>query len=85
VNSVKGKRGASLAHSSYAIRLTVNKVGAKFTYRSTSGVEYHLEDSIDVQELAKDWVVSQMLVTQDHPDRIMARIAKAIENLKEEK
>ena len=65
-----------------AIRLNVTKMGAKFTYKSISGVEYRLEDSIDVQKLAADWVVSQMLVTQDHPDRIMPRIAKAIEDLK---
>jgi hypothetical protein len=63
------------------IKQTVNKVGAKFTYRSAARSEYNLEDSINIQELTTDWVDSHMLVTQDHPDRIMPRIAKTLENI----
>ncbi len=66
------------------IRENVVEVQAKFKYRSTRGVDYQLNDSIPVQKVTNDWVTSRMLVTQDHPDRIMPRIAKTLEGIEKE-
>jgi hypothetical protein len=63
------------------IRERVIEVRAKFTYGSASGSEYELNDSIRVQEITYDWLVSKMMATQDHPERILPRIAKALEDL----
>lgn len=65
------------------IRENVIEVGATFKYKSTSGADYELNDGIQIKKVTDDWVASRMLVTQDHPDRIMPRIAKTLEGIKE--
>jgi copper chaperone CopZ len=69
-------------HDYNIIKAAVKKVRATFTYNSSSGIEYTLDDLINIQELTDDWIESQMLATQDHPDRIMPRIAKTLEEIK---
>jgi len=66
------------------IRENVSEVEARFKYKSTNGLDYELNEIISIKKVTDDWVASKMLVTQDHPDRIMARIAKALEAIKEE-
>lgn len=63
------------------IKSKVIKVNARFTYKSVLGQTYILEDSIRVQQLTDDWLASKMLVTEDHPDRLLPRIAKALDDL----
>lgn len=64
-----------------AIRLKVIEVRAKFVYKSVSGSQYELKDSIQIQQVTDDWLASRMMATQDHPERILPRIAKALEDL----
>jgi hypothetical protein len=71
------KEGFKLA----TVRSNVSQVKAIFTYKSILGISYKLEDSIDIQKVTEDWLGSKMLVTQDHPDRLLPRIAKALEQL----
>ena len=47
------------------------------------GCDYSLDETVDVRQLTEDWVSSEMLATEDHPDRLMPRIAKALENITE--
>ena len=63
------------------IKEKVVEVKARFTYKSIYGVQYELKESIQIQKVTSDWVESRMLITQDHPERILPRIAKALENL----
>lgn len=63
------------------IRSNVIEIRAKFRYSSASGSQYELNDSIQIQQLTDDWSASRMMATQDHPERIMPRIAKALEDL----
>jgi len=60
----------------------VRRVRANLKCKSAANVEYITERVINVEELTGDWVASHMLVTEDNPDRLMPRIARAIENLK---
>lgn len=62
----------------------VVEVRAKFMYKSTAGAVYQLNDLIPIQKITNDWMTSRMLVTQDHPDRIMPRIAKTLEDIEKE-
>ena len=64
-----------------SVRERIPEVRAHFSYRSTYGTEYELEDSIDIREVTDDWLASRMMATQDHPDRLLPRIAKALESL----
>jgi hypothetical protein len=54
-------------------------VKAKFKYKSTRGVEYELDETIPIEKVTDDWVKSGMLVSEDRPERIMPRIARALE------
>jgi hypothetical protein len=63
------------------IRGRVDTVRAQFTYKCASGGEYGLSDSISVAEVTGDWVKSRMLATEDHPERLVPRIAKALEGI----
>ncbi len=54
---------------------------AHFTYSSVSGYQYKLDDAIPVERITSDWINSRMLATEDHPDRLLPRIAKALEDL----
>lgn len=63
------------------IRSKVIEVRAKFTYSSASGSKYELNETVQVQQVTDDWLASKMMATQDHPERILPRIAKAIEDL----
>ena len=64
-----------------AIRATYVEVQGDFTYKSSFGREYELDDVIDVQAVTEEWIESRMMATQDHPDRILPRIAKALEEI----
>jgi hypothetical protein len=66
------------------IKEKVIQVKAEFAYESVTGKKYVLEDSLPIQKITQDWVASRMLITQDHPDRIMPRIAETLENIKKE-
>jgi hypothetical protein len=59
----------------------VIKVRARFSYESVSGCKYAMEDDIEVQQITNDWVASRMMATQDHPERLLPRIATALEEL----
>lgn len=59
-------------------------VRAIFKYSASSGRVYELNDSIPIAKVTKDWVDSKMLVTADHPDRIMPRIAKTMEEIQKD-
>jgi hypothetical protein len=63
------------------VRSKVSQVKAIFTYKSISGVPHKLEDSIDIQKVTQDWLDSKMLMTRDRPERLLPRIAKALEDL----
>ena len=63
------------------IRKGVISVSADFSYSSASGRQYKLEDILDVASITQDWIASRMLATQDHPDRLLPRIASALEDL----
>lgn len=64
-----------------AIRAKVIEVRAEFTFRSVSGCQYELKDSMQIQQVTDDWLASRMMTTQDHPERILPRIARALEDL----
>jgi len=66
---------------SKTVKSKVSQIKTIFAYKSILGIPYKLEDSIDIQEVTKDWLDSKMLVTQDHPDRLLPRIAKALDEL----
>ncbi len=36
---------------------------------------------IDIEPLSADWLDSRMLATADHPERLIPRIAKGIEDI----
>lgn len=63
------------------IKSKVSQVKAVFNCESMSGHPYKLEDSIDIQRITQDWLDSRMLATEDHPDRLLPRIAKALDEL----
>ena len=67
-----------------AIRTTYLEIKGDFTYESSVGREYKLDDVIDVRAITGEWVESRMLATEDHPDRILPRIAKALEELSQQ-
>lgn len=64
-----------------AIRHNVKEVRAQLTYNSISGKQYELQDSIQIGEITNSWAKSRMMVTQDHPERIIQRIAEALETI----
>lgn len=66
------------------IRQNVLEVQAKLDYKSLGGVLYKLDKIIPVEKITEDWVNSKMLVTGDHPDRIMPRIAKTLEGIEKQ-
>jgi hypothetical protein len=66
-----------------SIKDKIVEVRAQFKYKSTNGKSYELNTSIHIQKITEDWLASKMLVTQDHPDRIMPRIAKTLEKIEE--
>ncbi|MGD0355204.1 MAG: hypothetical protein ABSB31_07170 [Dehalococcoidia bacterium] len=63
------------------IKSKIIEVNANFTYKSVLGQSYLLQDSIKVQQLTDDWLSSKMLVTEDHPDRLLPHIAKALDGI----
>ena len=63
------------------VRMRVETVRAEFSYKSVSGCEYRLSDAIPVTEVTEDWISSRMMATEDHPDRLVPRIAKALEGI----
>jgi hypothetical protein len=63
------------------IQESIIDVRAKFKYKSTMGLEYELDDTIPIEKVTDDWVKSGMLVTEDRPERIMPRIAKALQDI----
>ena len=64
-----------------AIRARVSALRAAFTYRSAAHRPYTLDTTINVTNVTQDWVDSQMMATEDHPDRLLPRIAKALEDI----
>jgi len=63
------------------IRSNVIETQVELVYTSIHGKQYKLEESIKVQEVTNDWIASKMMATQDHPDRLLPRIAKTLEEI----
>ena len=63
------------------IRQRFKTVSADFTYKSASGREYPLREAINVLDVTDDWIASRMLTTQDHPERLLPRMAKALDDI----
>ncbi len=63
------------------IRAHVKEVRATLNWRSASGHDYSLDKRIAIGQLTEDWVSSEMLATEDHPERLVPRIAKALEDI----
>ncbi len=57
------------------------KLTAEFVYRSGGGDQYELNDAIDIVGLSEDWFDSRMLATEDHPDRLGPRMARALDEI----
>ena len=70
-------------HGLDEIRSEVIEVKAEIVYESVYGHKYEMKDSIDIKQVTDHWIYSRMMVTQDHPDRILPRIAKALDKLAE--
>ena len=64
-----------------AVRGRFERVHAYFTYKSASGREYVLDDTIRVRDITAEWIASRMMATQDHPDRLLPRMAKALDEI----
>jgi hypothetical protein len=64
-----------------SIRPVVDLIKADFEYKSISGLSYRRADTIKIQEVTQGWIDSRMLVTRDHPERLMPRIAKTLEDI----
>jgi hypothetical protein len=64
-----------------AVRNRIQQIGATLEYVSAGGKKYQLESAIKIKEVTDSWIESHMLATEDHPDRIWPRIAKAVENV----
>jgi hypothetical protein len=75
----RAAEGAEERFNLDAIRRRVETVHAQFTYGSISGREYDLNDQINVRSVTGDWIASRMMATQDHPDRLLPRMAKALD------
>lgn len=63
------------------IRQLFDGVRAQFTYTSASGNVFGLDETIAVRDITDDWIASRMMTTQDHPDRLLPRIAKALDEI----
>jgi len=61
------------------IRSRIRQVGAQLNYMSAGGKLYRLDTMIPIKEVTDSWIESHMLATEDHPDRVLPRVAKAIE------
>ena len=68
-------------HDLNIVRERISAVTANFAYGSASGRRYNREQCIDVSKVGHDWVSSGMMATEDHPERLMPRIAKALEGI----
>ena len=64
-----------------AIRQRVETVHAQFRYKSASGRQYVLDEVIAVKDITDDWIESRMMATQDHPERLLPRVAKALDDI----
>jgi hypothetical protein len=78
---MSGEQVREAEHDLDKIRKLVREVDAQFSYRSASGESYKLKEAIAVAEVTNAWVTSRMMATQDHHERIMPRIAKALESI----
>ena len=76
-----GDAGNTSAHEFNKIRQNVASARARFSYQSSSGRQYCLDETIDMASITEDWVTSRMMATEDHPDRVLPRIARALEKL----
>lgn len=63
------------------IRRRVQRLNAHFTYSSASGDELELKESPSIGEITQDWVTSRMMATEDHPERLGPRIARALDEI----
>lgn len=70
-------------HRLEKVRQRFESVRARFTYKSATGDQYELDSMIKVRDITDDWVESQMMATQDHPERLAPRIAKALDSIAE--
>jgi hypothetical protein len=65
------------------IREHVESIRARFTYAAANGRGYALDELISIKDITDDWIQSRMMATQDHPERLLPRIAKALDDLVE--
>jgi hypothetical protein len=73
--------GSEGRHRLDKIRERFETIRAKFTYEAGMGKAYELDQTINVRTIANDWLEARMMATQDHPERLGPRIAKALDKI----
>jgi len=68
-------------HRTEKVRQHFESIRARLTYKGADGKGYVLDDTINVRELTDSWIEARMMATQDHPERLMPRIARALDKI----
>jgi len=63
------------------IRERFETISARFTYKAGTCKEYKLDQTIHIRDIADAWVEARMMATQDHPERLGPRMAKALDKI----
>ena len=63
------------------VRERFDSVRAKFTYKAANEKIHELDSLINVRDITDSWMKALMLATEDHPERLMPRIAKALDKI----
>lgn len=63
------------------VRERFETIRARFTYKAATGRDYELDQTINLREMTGDWVKARMMATEDHPERLAPRIAKALDKI----
>jgi len=63
------------------IRERFETISARFTYKAATGKDYELDQTINIRHISDAWVEARMMVTQDHPERLGPRMAKALDTI----
>ncbi len=63
------------------IRAKVSKITVDSSYQATTGEQYEDTEVIDVAAITSSWIAKKMMATEDHPERLVPRIARALEKI----
>jgi hypothetical protein len=63
------------------VRDRFESIRARFTYEAATGKNYKLDYIINVRDVTDSWVKARLMATEDHPERLMPRIAKALDKI----